>query len=79
MFLHMGLGCVSHSTYFHYQRVMHLAMLIPGGDGAGKGWGFDKKIKICIKCSPVGHSKMIKCFKTDAPRGYTKAKHFHNI
>ena len=21
IFLHMGLGCVSHSTYFHYQRV----------------------------------------------------------
>ena len=41
----------------------------PGGKGAGNGWGFDKKIKNWVKCPLVGHSKIIKCFKTDAPRG----------
>ena len=24
---------------------MHLSILIPGGKGAGNGWGFDKKVK----------------------------------
>ena len=37
----------------------------PGGKGAGNGWGF----KNWVKCPLVGHSKIIKCFKTDAPRG----------
>jgi hypothetical protein len=23
---------------------MHLSILIPGGKGAGNGWGFDKKL-----------------------------------
>jgi hypothetical protein len=48
---------------------MHLSILIPGGKGAGNGWGFDKKFKNWVKCPLVGHSKIIKCFKTDAPRG----------
>ena len=39
------------------------------GKGAGNGWGFDKKIKNWVKCPLVGHSKIIKCFKTDGPRG----------
>jgi hypothetical protein len=26
-------------------NIMHLSILIPGGKGAGNGWGFDKKIK----------------------------------
>jgi hypothetical protein len=47
---------------------MHLSILIPGGKGAGNGWGFDKKLKNWVKCPLVGHSKLIKCFKTDAPR-----------
>ena len=33
--------------------VMHLSILIPGGKGAGNGWGFDKKFKNWVKC-PVG-------------------------
>ena len=41
----------------------------PGGKGAGNEWGFDKKLKNWVKCPLVGHSKLIKCFKTDAPRG----------
>ena len=44
---------------------MHLSILIPGGKGAGNEWGFDKKIKNWVKCPLVGHSKLIKCFKTD--------------
>jgi hypothetical protein len=51
------------------EEVMHLSILIPGGKGAGNGWGFDKKFKNLVKCPLVGHSKIIKCFKTDAPRG----------
>jgi hypothetical protein len=49
--------------------LMHLSILIPGGKGAGNGWGFDKKFQNWVKCPLVGHSKIIKCFKTDAPRG----------
>jgi hypothetical protein len=49
--------------------VMHLSILILGGKGAGNGWGFDKKLKNWVKCPLVGHSKIIKCFKIDAPRG----------
>ena len=52
---------------------MHLSILIPGGKGAGNGWGFDKKIKNWVKCPLVGHSKIIKCFKTDGPRGSIEA------
>jgi hypothetical protein len=48
---------------------MHLSILIPGGKGAGNGWGFDEKLKKWVKCPLVGDSKIIKCFKTDAPRG----------
>ena len=48
---------------------MHLSILILGGKGAGNEWGFDKKLKNWVKCPLVGHSKLIKCFKTDAPRG----------
>jgi hypothetical protein len=54
---------------FLWLLLMHLSILIPGGKGAGNGWGFDKKIKNLVKCPLVGHSKIIKCFKTDAPRG----------
>ena len=31
--------------------IMHLSILIPGGKGAGNGWGFDKKIKNWVKYS----------------------------
>jgi hypothetical protein len=31
-------------------ELMHLSILIPGGKGAGNGWGFDKKIKNWVKC-----------------------------
>ena len=59
----------SMETTFLLLLLMHLSILIPGGKGAGNGWGFDKKLKHLVKCPLVGHSKIIKCFKTDAPRG----------
>jgi hypothetical protein len=34
--------------------LMHLSILIPGGKGAGNGWGFDKKLKNWVKCPLVG-------------------------
>ncbi len=40
MCLHMGLGCVLHSTYFHYQRVSTITGIersIIGGEGGGEG------------------------------------------
>jgi hypothetical protein len=63
---------ISLCSYFYsknYCVFMHLSILIPGGKGAGNEWGFDKKLKNWVKCPLVGHSKLIKCFKTDAPRG----------
>ena len=62
--IHIGM-----QDFMHSIQIMHLSILIPGGKGAGNGWGFDKKIKNWVKCPLVGHSKIIKCFKTDRPRG----------
>ena len=54
---------------------MHLSILIPGGKGAGNGWGFDKKFKNWVKCPLVG-ANVNQMFQNRRTQGIDRGKIF---